>query len=549
MADILFVMMYDTRSQIFDACIAGANAGLPDVNLGAQQWIDVGVPALTLVLGLPWLAFTYPCQHLSADGRFCTLAHTEYQGVNCSDAAGSDSSSFADAMTLLAQNSSAAGWDAATATPYINYQKAGKPMQMWFDDPRSLMTKYAVVQELGLRGVGAYTLEGLDYSSARSRNESAEMWAALHESNVRKTDDTRTMANYLHQDECPSPHALEGFCATARAVSVGHCLMCITDKFRGACNPTKMESFCNGGSGPPTPAGNCPCVDTKLCKPLPGPLPAKIVMPIHGAPNVKLEPTPAKFWGADWRFDLTTTIGWGTGMQQDICYAHARGVRVVGCIGVSIVSHTNPTTPFCPSGGTACPGNPTQDEWSAMLTNASARSEFVAGQYRNAPPGLDGWSIDVEGSKSHGRELTLLLRELRSVGQATNPNIQLSFFMPWHPGSDDYPWWKEAFDLPGLTEVNDYLVTMSCEWHLLLASACKRMSDAALVGCRRYELRLGQCCCQCQCSTYQAHGWYPRIHFGGRSTQQISGWVALVRLQLCLHKQHGRGAVHPQHQR
>ena len=327
-------------------------------------------------------------------------------GVNCSDAAGSDSASFGDAMALLARNGTAAGWDAATGTPYANFQRAGKPVQMWFDDVRSLRPKYAVSQELGLRGIGAYTLEGLDYSSTRSRNQSAEMWAALREASAvrQKTDD-----DFLREE------------------------------------------------------ANCTCADRSLCKPLPGPLPARIVMPIHGAPNVELEPTPAKFWGEDWRWDLTTTVGWGTGTQDDICFAHAQGVRVVGCIGVSIVPHTSPSTPFCPSGGAACPGNPTQDEWSAMLTNASARSEFVAGQYQNAPLGLDGWSIDVEGSKSHGRELTLLLRELRSVGQATNPDIQLSFFLPWHPGSDDYPWWTEAFDLPGLTEVNDYLVTMSCE--------------------------------------------------------------------------------------
>jgi di-N-acetylchitobiase len=81
-ADIIFVMMYDTRSQIFDACIAGANAALPDVKRGAQQWLDVGAPATKVVLGLPWFAFTYPCQHISADGRFCTLIPTAYQGVN-----------------------------------------------------------------------------------------------------------------------------------------------------------------------------------------------------------------------------------------------------------------------------------------------------------------------------------------------------------------------------------------------------------------------------------------------------------------------------------
>jgi hypothetical protein len=36
-ADLLYIMMYDTRSQIFDQCIAGPNAGLPIVQLGVQQ--------------------------------------------------------------------------------------------------------------------------------------------------------------------------------------------------------------------------------------------------------------------------------------------------------------------------------------------------------------------------------------------------------------------------------------------------------------------------------------------------------------------------------
>jgi di-N-acetylchitobiase len=53
-ADLLYIMMYDTRSQIFDVCLAGPNAGLPIVHLGAQQYLDLGIPASQLVLGVPW---------------------------------------------------------------------------------------------------------------------------------------------------------------------------------------------------------------------------------------------------------------------------------------------------------------------------------------------------------------------------------------------------------------------------------------------------------------------------------------------------------------
>jgi di-N-acetylchitobiase len=80
-ADLLYIMMYDTRSQIFDQCIAGPNAGLPIVQLGVQQCehrhlsrarararaarvfsggvgcrtdLDLGVPAEQLILGVPW---------------------------------------------------------------------------------------------------------------------------------------------------------------------------------------------------------------------------------------------------------------------------------------------------------------------------------------------------------------------------------------------------------------------------------------------------------------------------------------------------------------
>ena len=51
---------------------------------------------------------------------------------------------------------------------------------------------------------------------------------------------------------CPSQHALEGFCAAARATSPSTCLVCVQDKFPGACTPAELNAFCSGDSAAPT---------------------------------------------------------------------------------------------------------------------------------------------------------------------------------------------------------------------------------------------------------------------------------------------------------
>ena len=50
----LCLLRYDTRAALTMECLAGPEASLSTVRLGAQQYLDVGVPASKLVLGLPW---------------------------------------------------------------------------------------------------------------------------------------------------------------------------------------------------------------------------------------------------------------------------------------------------------------------------------------------------------------------------------------------------------------------------------------------------------------------------------------------------------------
>ena len=46
-------MDYDTRSQIFDACVAAANAPYFGMEHGLQRYLDLGVAPQQLVLGVP----------------------------------------------------------------------------------------------------------------------------------------------------------------------------------------------------------------------------------------------------------------------------------------------------------------------------------------------------------------------------------------------------------------------------------------------------------------------------------------------------------------
>ena len=125
----------------------------------------------------------------------------------------------------------------------------------------------------------------------------------------------------------------------------------------------------------------CGCKDQSLCKPLDAPRPEKVLHIIHGSSSGS-EDNPRKYYGESFRWDLATSVAWAVGHNESICYAHARGVRVFDAVSMSVLPTGTPHERFCPAGGPDCPGNPDQAEFTAMLTNASARSEFVAAQFR-----------------------------------------------------------------------------------------------------------------------------------------------------------------------
>ena len=66
--------------------------------------------------------------------------------------------------------------------PYFEYKDQNQHThQVWYDDPESLMRKYAVAAEMHLRGVGMWNVDCLDYKSTNPavKEQTRAMWDAL----------------------------------------------------------------------------------------------------------------------------------------------------------------------------------------------------------------------------------------------------------------------------------------------------------------------------------------------------------------------------------
>ena len=186
-SDLLYVMVYDTRSQIFDQCIASANAPIGLFELAIKRYNDIGIDNSKLVLGVPWYGYVYPC--IALNGNFCSIAEVPFRGVNCSDAAGSEYDygrimAMLDNVNINVTIISDLLWDNSTQSPFFNMKMDGGIYQVWFDNPESLLLKYNYAKNAGVKGVGPYAFNYLDPTGTRTANpnaipEAALMWKAL----------------------------------------------------------------------------------------------------------------------------------------------------------------------------------------------------------------------------------------------------------------------------------------------------------------------------------------------------------------------------------
>jgi len=177
--DFLIMMDYDMRSQIFGACIASANSPPTLVLEGLYNFTKIGISSDKLVLGLPWYGYDYPCTSISSDGITCQIKQVPFRGVNCSDAAGTEKA-YSDLMPLLQYNSTTGyQWSNEFQSPWFNYKNnlTQQIHQVWYDDAVSLKVKTGLAKLSGLRGVGMWTGDFVDYQG--DPNSADAFWEAM----------------------------------------------------------------------------------------------------------------------------------------------------------------------------------------------------------------------------------------------------------------------------------------------------------------------------------------------------------------------------------
>ncbi|XP_059231251.1 di-N-acetylchitobiase [Mustela nigripes] len=177
--DFLFVMSYDEQSQALSECTAAANAPYKETLTGYDDYIKIGINPKKLVMGVPWYGYDYTCLNLLED-RVCTIPKVPSWRDSC----GITSGHQVPYKVIMKQvNSSVSGshWDKDQQAPYYNYKdSSGHFHQVWYDDPQSISLKAAYIQKRGLRGIGMWHANCLDYSGdAVAKQQTEDMWKVL----------------------------------------------------------------------------------------------------------------------------------------------------------------------------------------------------------------------------------------------------------------------------------------------------------------------------------------------------------------------------------
>merc|ERR1712070_640231 len=133
---------------------------LEDAKKGIQEYLGShwNVPARKLVFGVPWYGVRY--------SRVLGIPFNEGE---------------VDYKVILDMNGTRS-FDEKSSTNVIKCDGTCKGVEkgteVWYDDAASLKPKYAVAKQLGMRGVGMWRADAVDYTG-KYQTETDAMWAAV----------------------------------------------------------------------------------------------------------------------------------------------------------------------------------------------------------------------------------------------------------------------------------------------------------------------------------------------------------------------------------
>ncbi|XP_022110867.1 di-N-acetylchitobiase-like isoform X2 [Acanthaster planci] len=169
--DFFVIMDYDMS----DPYMAISNDPIQRIKIGVESFQADGIPASKLITAFPWYGYDYECTHVYKDS-ICSRVGQQYN-------AQSSRQLCYNIITQMLKNLSIVGTLNSTfVSKFFDYtdKGTGKPHQVWYDDPETLVVRYLYAKNADLRGVSMWQAECLDYGpDPETKRLTKAMWDAI----------------------------------------------------------------------------------------------------------------------------------------------------------------------------------------------------------------------------------------------------------------------------------------------------------------------------------------------------------------------------------
>lgn len=143
-------------------------------SIGIAKFIQMGIPASKLVVGMPWYGYIFSCLNITSEGQ-CILPNRKFIAFKQS----TFPKIYQEYITGGNYNLEE-GWDEASLTPFLTITSKDKvpPVinQFWYENGTSLTSKTEMYKLFQLRGVGVFHVDCADYTLPALESLVKQFW-------------------------------------------------------------------------------------------------------------------------------------------------------------------------------------------------------------------------------------------------------------------------------------------------------------------------------------------------------------------------------------
>ena len=134
-ADSVLLMTYEWGYKY------GPNMAVAPINKARQvvEYALTEIPSEKILLGIPNYGYDWMLPFIRGESEAVTIGNVE-------------------AVQIAIANDAQIRFDELSQSPFFNYERDGILHEVWFEDVRSLQSKYNLLEEYNLRGIGVWQI-------------------------------------------------------------------------------------------------------------------------------------------------------------------------------------------------------------------------------------------------------------------------------------------------------------------------------------------------------------------------------------------------------